>query len=104
MEELQKILQEEDVPVKKTRKSFKSLFTPQQLQGLEEYFTKINILPRRKERHELAQRLSIEPVKVAKWFQSRRTKERTTIKKARANNQKVIIIDERLDKPRIKRE
>jgi hypothetical protein len=57
------------------RNAFKYIFSNAQIYALEEYF-KINKIPKRKEKLQLAENIDADPIHLNKWFQAKRNRER----------------------------
>lgn len=46
--------------------------TEHQIKYMDEYFVKVQKMPRRKEKLNIADKISLEPIRVNKWFQQKR--------------------------------
>lgn len=68
------------------RKTFKALLTKDQVYALEKYYNEKEKMPRRLAKLQLAKQYNMDPILLNRWFQSRRNKEKTILKKQK--NQK----------------
>lgn len=63
------------------RKTFKQLLSEKQLDMLENYFIKVNQLPKRKDKLQLAKESGVDPFVLNRWFQARRNKDKIALRK-----------------------
>jgi hypothetical protein len=63
------------------RKSFKKILDDNQINYLNNYYTTINKIPKRKEKLKISSEIKMDPILLNRWFQAKRNKEKYDTKK-----------------------